>query len=97
VGLVPGLERTPRGGCGKPLQYSCLENHMGREAWRFVVHGVTESWTLLKQLNMHAQLYIYITKYTNKLLYVIIYKGIYNVIYKYNYMYMYIKVSLAPQ
>ena len=68
---------------------------MGRGAWRFVVHGVTGSWTLLKQLNMHAQLYIYITIYTNKLLYVIIYKGIYNVIY--NYMYMYIKVSLAPQ
>ena len=30
-------------GSGKPLQYTCLENSMDREAWRTVVHGVTES------------------------------------------------------
>ena len=34
-------------GNGHPLQYSCLENPMGREAWQAAVHGVTESWTRL--------------------------------------------------
>ena len=28
-----------------PLQYSCLENPMDREAWWAVVHGVAKSWT----------------------------------------------------
>ena len=28
---------------GYPLQYSCLENSMDREAWRAIVHGVAES------------------------------------------------------
>jgi len=26
VGLIPGLGRSPVGGHGNPLQYSCLEN-----------------------------------------------------------------------
>ena len=30
VGLIPGLERSPGGGHGNPLQYSCLENPMDR-------------------------------------------------------------------
>ena len=30
--LVPGSERSPGGGNGNPLQYSCLENSMNREA-----------------------------------------------------------------
>ena len=33
VGSIPGLRRTPRGGHGNPLQYSCLENHMERGPW----------------------------------------------------------------
>ena len=28
-----------------PLQYSCLENPMGRGAWTSVMHGITKSWT----------------------------------------------------
>ena len=43
TGSIPGLGRSPRGGRGNPLQYSCLENPMGREAWRATVHGVAES------------------------------------------------------
>ena len=42
---IPGLGRSPGGGYGNPLQYSCLENPMNREAWQATVHGVTKSWT----------------------------------------------------
>ena len=31
--LIPGLERSPGGGHGNPLQYSCLENLLDRGAW----------------------------------------------------------------
>ena len=31
-GLIPGLERSPRGGNGNPIQYFCLESPMGRGA-----------------------------------------------------------------
>ena len=34
MGSVPGLERSLGVEHGNPLQYSCLENHMGRGAWR---------------------------------------------------------------
>ena len=33
TGSVPGSGRSPGGGNGNPLQYSCLENPMDREAW----------------------------------------------------------------
>ena len=33
MGLILGLGRSPGGGIGNPLQYSCLENPMDREAW----------------------------------------------------------------
>ena len=38
--LVPNLGRSPGGGKGNPLQYSCLENPMDRGVWRATVHGV---------------------------------------------------------
>ena len=41
MGSVPGLGRSPGGGHGNPLQYSCLENPVYREAWWATVHGVT--------------------------------------------------------
>ena len=47
MGSVPGLGRFPGGENDYPLQYSCLENSMDREAWRPTVHGVTKSWTSL--------------------------------------------------
>ena len=43
AGSIPGLGRSPGGGCGNPLQYSCLENPMDRGAWRAAVHWVAES------------------------------------------------------
>ena len=33
LGSIPGLGRSPGGGNGNPLQYSCLKNPMGRGAW----------------------------------------------------------------
>ena len=44
--------RSPGGGHGNPLQYSCLENPMDREAWQATVHEITKSQTRLKQLSM---------------------------------------------
>ena len=40
-----GLERSSGGGHSHPLQYSCLENPMDREAWEATVHKVVKSWT----------------------------------------------------
>ena len=39
-GSVPGLGRSPGVGNGNPLQYSCLENSMDREAWWAIIFGV---------------------------------------------------------
>ena len=44
---MPGVGRSPGGGHGNPLQYSCLENPMDREAWQATVQGVAESQTQL--------------------------------------------------
>ena len=43
MGLIPGLGRSPEGGHGYPLQYSCLENSMDIGAWQATVHSVAES------------------------------------------------------
>ena len=40
TGLIPGLGRSAGEGNGNPLQYSCLEKSMDREAWPATVHGV---------------------------------------------------------
>ena len=47
TGSITGLERSPEGENGNPLQYSWLENPMDRGAWRATVHGITKSWTRL--------------------------------------------------
>jgi len=56
TGSIPGLGRSPGGGHGNPLQYSCLENPMDRGAWRATVHRVAKGQTQLKQLNTHNTL-----------------------------------------
>ena len=48
LGSIPGSGRSPGEGNGNPLQYSCLENPMDGEAWEATVHGVTKSWTWLR-------------------------------------------------
>ena len=55
VDLIPGLGKSPGGGHGNPLQYSCLKNPMDRGAWQTTVHGVTKSWTWLKRLSTQAR------------------------------------------
>ena len=51
VGLISGLGRSPGGGHGNSLRYSCLENPRDRGAWQTAVHRVTQSGTRLKQLS----------------------------------------------
>ena len=48
---IPRSGRSPGGGNGNQLQYSCLENSMDRGAWQATVHGVTKSQTRLKRLS----------------------------------------------
>ena len=50
LGSIPGLGRTTGERHGNPLQYSCLENSMDREAWPAVVHGVSKSLTQVTEL-----------------------------------------------
>ena len=42
TGSIPGSGRSPAGGDGNPLQYSCLGNAIDRGVWHATVHGVTK-------------------------------------------------------
>ena len=42
VGSIPGSGRSPGGGNGNPLQYSCLENPTDRGAWHYSPCGRKE-------------------------------------------------------
>ena len=42
TGSITGSGRSPGVQNGNPLQYPCLENSMGREAWLATAHGVTK-------------------------------------------------------
>ena len=52
LGVIPGLGRSPGGGHGYPLQYSCLENPQGQRSLVGTVHTVAKSWTGLKRLSL---------------------------------------------
>ena len=54
VGLIPRSGRSPGGGHGIPLHYSCLDNPMDIGAWQATVHRVAQSQTQLKRLSTHA-------------------------------------------
>ena len=43
AGSIPELGRSPGGGNDYPLQYSCLENPIGRGAWQAMVHSIAEN------------------------------------------------------
>ena len=53
---IPGPGRSPGEGNGNPLQYSCLENSIGRGTWQAAVHGATKSWTQLSNPALNGQL-----------------------------------------
>ena len=61
-GLLPGSARSPGGGNGNPLQYSCLRNPMDRGVWWAKEHGVPKSWnpfqnTVLWQLRLNIRIW----------------------------------------
>ena len=55
MGSIPGSGRSPGGGHGRPLQYSCLENPMDRGAWQATVRGVTKSRARLRTEDMYSK------------------------------------------
>ena len=54
-GSVPGLGRSSGEGNCNPLQYSCLENPMHREAWRATDHGVAKSQQFNQSLKINQE------------------------------------------
>ena len=59
---IPGSERSPGGGHGNSLQYSCLGNPMAGGAWWATFDRVAERWTRLERLST------YLTHSSEKLL-----------------------------
>ena len=57
MGLIPGTGRSLRGGHGNPLQYSSLEDPMGRGAWWATVHRVAESDTNEATSHIHTHIH----------------------------------------
>ena len=49
LGSIPGLGRSPGGGHGNPLQYSCLESPHGQRCLPGYSHGVAKNWTQLNR------------------------------------------------
>ena len=48
MGSIPGSEKSPGEGNGNPLQYSCLENPMGRGTWQATLHGVVKESDMMR-------------------------------------------------
>ena len=63
--LIPGLGRSPRGGNGNPLQYSCLENFMDRGAWRATWSRKELDMTEHMHTLTHTEVYILISRTVN--------------------------------
>ena len=68
VGSIPGSRRSPGGRNGTPLQYSYLENFIGRGTWQAAVHGAVggvckflSSLSLQQKFEMADQCYSYVT------------------------------------
>ena len=59
TGSIPGSGRSPGGGHGNPLQYSCLENPTDRGSWRATVQKVAKSWTQLKRLSTYTHTFFF--------------------------------------
>ena len=73
--LLPGSRRIhSRRKAWSPLQYSCLENPMVKEAWWAIVRSVAKSWTQLKWLSMCARACVYLLPLLN--IYVYMWKSL---------------------
>ena len=59
TGSIPGCGRSPGGGHGSPLQYSCLENPMDTGAWWATVYRVAKSQTWRKWPSTHTCTHIH--------------------------------------
>ena len=59
AGLIPRTGRSPGGGHGNPLQYSCLENPMDRGVQWAIVHRVAKSRIQLKRLNSSIKIFCF--------------------------------------
>ena len=55
LGSISGLRKSPGGGRGNPLQYSCLENPMVRGDQQATVHGVSKSNIQLSDQAQHIK------------------------------------------
>ena len=58
--LVLGLRKSPGGGNGNPLQYSCLGNPTDRGAWRATVHRVAKESDRTQQVNKNNNVYVHL-------------------------------------
>ena len=65
-GLIPRRGRSPEGGNGNPLQYSCLENLMDRGAWWPTIYGFAkrDDWSNLAHVHAHV-LYMNVVRRVN--------------------------------
>ena len=64
TGSNPGSGRSPGGGNGNPLQYSCLENPMDRGAWWATVHGIARvGHDIVEQLSSNNCILFYTSPY----------------------------------
>ena len=60
TGSITESQRSPGGGNGNPLQYTCLKNHMDRGGWWATVHRVAELDTTEATGHARTQPYIFI-------------------------------------
>ena len=49
VSSTPGSGRSPGGGNGNPVQYSCQKFPTDREAWQATVHGVAKRQDIIRR------------------------------------------------
>ena len=66
MGLILRSGRSPEGGNGNPLQYSCLENLMDRGAWWPTIYGFAkrDDWSNLAHVHAHV-LYMNVVRRVN--------------------------------
>jgi len=63
VGSIPGTGRSPGGGNGNLLQYSCLGNPMDRGTWQTTFNGVAKESDMTYWLNNNSKDHIHIVKH----------------------------------